>query len=245
MEKFRQSKRKFDLDRIIHHYKMVPAMEAFVIANTTLIIGMFVYQFVNPSLLLVISQFGLDLSVIYIGIMWATIISDPVGMGILVLGWMIAGVYIKKKYGEDSTSILLRGSTIPVIFILVTVGLILLTVSFDTGLGFTVLLLLVFIVGALFAFSVILSAGGIILAMLIGFDGSVSVTETQEPDFLVLPVVPEDEKIKYCPFRSHDPGCSYLGYRAPDKPLICDYRSTYLRCRVYAHIYEHLEDDAK
>jgi len=234
--------RAFDSEVWIYNRKLPQAMEALVIANTTLIFGMIIYQFADPQLLFLLNTLGADISVITIAFIWISILSEPSGISLLILGWTIAGLYLRKRYNQDSPSILFRASAIPVIFILATLGILLLSLAVSVPIAIFLLVPVFLVLVMIFVVSAIFTVGGVIFSQVVSFDREFETVPSIERNYLILPMVPTQEEIEYCPFRKDNPaGCSYLGYDAANQPLICDYRSTYLRCSVYAHIVESME----
>ena len=112
--------------------------------------------------------------------------------------------------------------------------------------GMVTLLLFALLIFALVGvLGLALAIPGFISAAVLKTKGTIQTYNQRMPNYLTL-LTPTDEVQNFCPFRRKGtPGCSFLGYDAPDQPLVCDYQSTWVNCRIYAHLFHTLDEELK
>jgi hypothetical protein len=230
--------------------KFIRALHAFAIANFFIWLGnifrtIYIGEPLLPPLLI-----DLDLGILFIAVSLAQVIysGDFIMFGFAVIGWFIASIYVKKtSVRQEYSGIIVLSAILP--SLLATIIVLIIAVNMTLGLvAFTgIWIILAIIILAVFVNFVplIIAAPGILLAGLFSQTDKVEPIHQIIPNYLVLfgyvPPTP-NEPVFHCPFRmKNKPGCAFLGYKAPEKPLICDYRSTWISCYVYSHIYQTLE----
>ncbi|MHA2277777.1 MAG: hypothetical protein ACXAC2_18500, partial [Candidatus Kariarchaeaceae archaeon] len=160
-----------------------------------------------------------------------------------VLGWVIASFWVKKDHPKDFSTIIVFSIIIPFMFLPALIIIFVLNIA--VGLfEFELLAISLFLVISLVILNIaalMIVIPGVIIAHFFNPYTPEKSKMYSMVDYLVLfgPVPPHpNEEVVFCPFRmKNKPGCAYLGYKAPNQPLICDYQSTWQSCYVYTHLF--------
>jgi hypothetical protein len=231
--------------------KFIRAMQAFAIANFFIWLGnifrtIYIGEPLLPPLLI-----DLDLGILFLAVNLAQVIyrGDYIMIGFAVIGWFIASIYVKKtSVRQEFSGIMVLSAILP--SLLSTIIILIVTVNITLGLivfiGIYIILAIIIIAVFVNFIPLIIAVPGILFAGLFSPAEKVEPIHQIIPNYLVLfgyiPPTP-NEPVFHCPFRMKSkPGCAFLGYKAPEKPLICDYQSTWISCYVYSHIYQTLEE---
>ncbi len=223
------------------------ALYAFAIANVVLWIGNLVYAITTGDSLLLFDLLEFDLSIILLYASFVQIVDNLQMLAFAVLGWILASFWVRLNYPKNYATIIVYSVIIPFMFLPTIIIISIINLSFG-GLQLGILEVGIFIAFAVIILNVAALAIAIPGIILAGFFNPRTVEKTKMVamvDYLVLlePIPPNpNEKVVYCPFRmKNKPGCAYLGYKAPELPLICDYQSTWQMCYVYTHLYYKLK----
>lgn len=242
--KFQGSKMKVSKSRAM---MMELAIKSLAIVMAIAWLGNVIYVFVEQETLLPLFLFDFDLGLILVFWILFSSFGNSFTIGSVTIGWIVAAIYVKKQVGKDANTIIALSSFLPILILDFVIGIVLLTLVIGSGelvlLPFILLLLLgILLVGAI---SLVLTIPGLIISNFVSFRNRNEPTQLSQPDYLVLDVIPE-EKVSTCPFKmqQHN-GCAYLGYRAPDGPLICDFESYWRRCFIYAELYKKIDEELK
>jgi len=184
--------------------------------------------------------FDYGFGIVSLFIFYYTIFEQVFLMPFIALGWLVAGVYSRSKYGIYSGSALFAGLLVLPGLAVVFILLLIFPLVF-LGLTELILLLVAILVlgGTVFVYMLVFALPAIIFSPILVSNKKADVKVGTYVNFLVITGPIPNEKPRPCPFRSKDqPGCSFLGYSASDKPLICDFESTFRSCRIYGHLYD-------
>lgn len=224
------------------------SLYTFAIVNLILWMGNIVYTLVEGEMLFPATLLDMDLGLLLLFSAFYFGFENGIIFVFILLGWTVAGLYAKRVGGKKTTTIILYASLIPtfIAFMLISVVIVTFMISISIVAVLPILLLLVIMFASIGFSGMFLAIPGYIIANVIKFEVSQESVNQSLPDFLVLFGPIPNEPVKPCPFRMKDrPGCAFLGYTAPDGPLICDYQSKWTYCYVYSHLYSKLEDEFK
>ncbi len=224
------------------------SLYTFAIVNLIIWTANIVYTLVEGEMLFPTMLFDMDLGLILLFSAYYSSFDNSIIFLFILLGWTVAGLYAKRVGGKKYTTIILYASLIPAIIAFVIIGVVVVTFLLNISLAavLSVLLILVVLFASIGASGMFLAIPGYMIANIVKYNVSQEAVNQSLPDFLVLFGMVPNEPVKYCPFRMKDkPGCAFLGYTAPDGPLICDYQSKWTYCYVYSHLYSKLEDEFK
>lgn len=228
---------------LIKKFKLVEATQAFVITNLFFFMGIIVFTLNGSIPPLDFDLTSLDFGFVLILEFWSLIFYEPSLVGALVAGWILASLWAKRNYGGEYAKIILIATQLPVLALMCLTFF--LCLLFLPLVGMLVIFIFISTIQAsllIAGISLVLAVAGLVIGNFVGTQEVQKFDLDIDPHFLTLNVIPPTpgEKQVSCPFRMKDrPGCAFLGYEAPaDKELICDYKSTWLRCTVYAHIYQ-------
>lgn len=191
--------------------------------------------FINPA-----SLFQLDLGLLFMVMLYITAMNDPFMWIFLVLGWIFGGIYARQEFDARATNVFM-GAVLFLPLLLVVIFSLLIIPLFPFLVIIIPILFILIIPFALFAMF-----GFGFTRFFTGDKSEFKITPkiTSSPHFLVLRVKPQGEPVRYCPFRSiNEPGCSFLGYRTVNAPLVCDYTSTYTQCDIYYHLWQNVHKE--
>ena len=173
--------------------------------------------------------------------------SDPLFFSMLLIGWTIGGLYARDKYGSEASKIVFNATlaapgVFSILFILLLAPVFL---ALSPVAIFSVLFLVLLLGIALVVTNLILATPAFIVTNFRMKSKNSSAVVASYPNYLVLQVgmlTNSNEKVSHCPFRNkNEPGCAFLGYKAPNLPLICDYVSTFTTCNIYRSLYHKVE----
>jgi hypothetical protein len=224
------------------------SLYTFAIVNLIIWIGNIVYTLIEGEMLFPTFLFDMDLGLLLLFSAFYFSFSNSIIFVFFLLGWTVAGLYAKRVGGKKNTTIILYASLIPAIIAFTIIGIVIVTFMINISIGaiLPTLMILVLLFGGIGLSGMFLAIPGYMIANVINFKVAQEPVNQSLPDFLVLFGPTPNEKVKHCPFRMNDqPGCAFLGYTAPNNPLICDYQSKWTYCYVYSHLYDKLEDEFK
>lgn len=227
--------------------RITVSIKAIAIANVILWIGNIAYALVEGRSIFPLFIFDFDLGLLLVFSIFISAFASPITLGFAALGWLVAGIYVRKVAGEDTTQIIIIASILPTLFFTIILSILLLTLFLTSELIIFLPLILVLILGLLLTNigAIAVAIPGLLISNVISHSNRLKPLQLSQPNYLVLEVIPNEKQI-YCPFRMVNyEGCAFLGYQAPKQPLICDYESQWKRCYIYARLYENLDEELK
>lgn len=215
-------------------------LTVFAIMNLIVTIGLIFKILIGGEFYYFSVFFNYGFGLVVLFFFYSSIMSDFFLIPFFVLGWLIAGLYARVRYGIYGSSALIYG----VLILPGLASLTLLILSFpfilvNIPISLTIVALIGLLAVGVLILMLIYAIPAIIIAPLLIHTKKADVKIGTYVNFLVLNSPLPLEKPKACPFRSKDkPGCSYLGYAASETvALICDFESTFRACRIYGYLY--------
>ena len=226
--------------------KFAAALEAFAVANLIIWIGNIIYTINSNQTLLNLTLIDIDLGIILMYSGFIGILNNPQMLAFAALGWIVAGIRVRRRYFRQSTSILIMSliipiSLFPILLVIFAINLAISSIGpliLTLVLTFALLLIIFNLVGLL------ITIPAFIVMEMVKDPKPMEATVNVSQNSLILsgPIPPNPgEPIMYCIYRMKDkPGCAFLGYQVGNYPLICDYQSTWRACKLYSHLYYRL-----
>lgn len=227
--------------------RIIISIKAIAIANLILWIGNIAYALVEGESIFPLFIFDFDLGLLLVFSIFITAFASPITLGFAALGWLVAGIYVRKVEGEDATQIIMIAAILPTLFFTIILSILLLTLFLTSELIVFLPLILILILGLLLTNigALAIAVPGLFISSAISHRNRLKPQQLSQPNYLVLEVIPNEKQV-YCPFRMVNyEGCAFLGYQAPKQPLICDYESQWKRCYIYARLYDNLDEELK
>lgn len=226
--------------------KFAAALEAFAVANLIIWIGNIIYTINSNQTLLNLTLIDIDLGIILMYSGFVGILGNPQMLTFAALGWIVAGIRVRRKYFRQSSTILILSLIIPISLFPIILAIFALNLAvssfgafiFPFIIGFAVLLILFNLVG------LIITLPAFFVMEMVKDPKPMEAIVNVSQNSLILsgPVPPTPgEPVMYCIYRMKDkPGCAFLGYQVGNYPLMCDYQSTWRACKLYSHLYYRL-----
>jgi hypothetical protein len=219
-------------------------MTAFAIANFIIWIGNIFRVIILGEPLLPFVVIDLDLGLLLIALTYLQIFYelDEVLLTFNLIGWIISAIYTKRSTNnQDFNTIMIYAAILPALLFSVILFILAINITFAFfGVASYIILAVIILSILLNIVSIGIALPGIFLGSLLTQGALLDPVHRSIPNYLTLAYVPPtpNEPILYCPFRmKSNPGCAFLGYIAPNRPLICDYETSWRSCYIYSHIF--------